>query len=54
MRLTLSVNFDGQVEDGINPFQIACVQPLPSLRKRIVEGVSFGKGATVHRLVSDG
>ena len=35
------------------PFQIACVQPpLPS--KKIGEGVSVGKGTTVHRLVSDG
>ena len=36
------------------PFQIACVQPRPPLRKKNEKGVSVGKGATVHRLVSDG
>ena len=52
-RLTLSVNFDGQFQDGIAPFQIACVQPPPPLRKNRRRGVC-GEGATVHRLVSDG
>ena len=36
------------------PFQKACVQPPPPLRKKIGEGVSVGEGATVHRPVSDG
>ena len=35
------------------PFQIACVQPSPSLRKNRRRGVC-GEGATVHMLVSDG
>ena len=35
------------------PFQIACVQPPPPLRKNRRRGVC-GEGATVHRLVSDG
>ena len=35
------------------PLQIACVQPPPPPRKNRRMGV-FGKGATVHRLVSDG
>ena len=36
------------------PFQIACVQPPPSLRKKSVKGCLWGRGTTVHRLVSDG
>ena len=35
------------------PFQIACVQPPPPLRKNRRRGVC-GEDATVHRLVSDG
>ena len=32
------------------PFQIACVQQIPPLRKKNGEGVSVGEGATVHGL----
>ena len=35
------------------PFLIARVQPPPSPKKKIGEGVSVGEGASVHRLVSD-
>ena len=35
------------------PFQIACVQPPPPLRKFLRRGVC-GEDATAHRLVSDG
>ena len=48
--LTLSVNFDGQFEDGPDyNFQIACVQPPPPQRK-IGEGVSVGEGTTIHSI----
>ena len=36
------------------PFQIACVQPPPPLRKKSEKGCLWGRGATVHGLVSDG
>ena len=52
-RLTLSVNFDGQFEDGLSLSDTLCTA-APSPQKKIGEGVSVEKGATVHRLVSDG
>ena len=52
IRLTLSVNFDGQFEDGLSVSNsLYTANPLPS--EKIGEGVSVGEGATVHRLVSD-
>ena len=52
-RLTLSVNFDGQFEDGLSVSDSLCTaHPLPS--EKIGEGVCVGEGATVHRLISDG
>ena len=52
MRLTLSVNFDGQFEDGLSVSNSLCAAtPLHS--EKIGEGVSEGEGATVHGLVSD-
>ena len=50
-RLTLSINFDGQFEDGLSVLDSLCrAAPTPFLG----EGVSVGEGATVHRQVSDG
>ena len=55
--LTLGwLNFCRHLTDSLQmdyPFQIACVQPPPPLRKNRRRGVC-GEGATVHRLVSDG
>ena len=53
MPLTLTVNFDGQFEDGIIRSRWPVYSsPLPS--EKIGGEVSVGKEATVHRLVSDG
>ena len=52
-RLTLSVNFDEQFEDGLSVSDSLCTA-APSPQKKIEEGVSVGEGAIVHRLVSDG
>ena len=52
-RLTLSVNFDGQLKDGLSVSDALCTA-APSPQKKIGEGVSVGEGATVHRLVSGG
>ena len=47
----LSVNFDGQFEDGLSISDSLCTA-APSPQKKIEEMVSVGEGATVHRLGS--
>ena len=48
--MKLSINFDGQFEDGLSLSDSLCT----AASQKIGEGVSVGEGATVHRLVSDG
>ena len=48
--MTLSINFDGQFEDGLSVSDSLCT----AASEKIGEGVSVGQVATVHRLVSDG
>ena len=50
--LTLSVNFEGQIEDGLSVTVSLCTAATFP-QKKIREGVSraVGEGATVHRLV---
>ena len=55
IRLTLSINFDGQFEDGLSISESLCTAaPSPQKKKKNQRrGVCWG-GATVHRPVSDG
>ena len=52
IRLTLSVNLDGQFEDWIILSRKPLYRPLPL--EKIGEGVVCRVGGTVHRVVSDG
>ena len=52
IRLTLSVNFDEQFEDGLSLSDSLCTAAPPP-QKKIREGVSVGEGATIHKPVSD-
>ena len=50
IRLTLSISFDGQFEDGLSVSDSLWTS-APTPQKKIGEAVSVGEGATVHRRI---
>ena len=50
--LTFSVNFDGQFEDGLSVSDSLCTAAAPSPQKKSQKGCLWGRGTTVHGLVS--
>ena len=53
IRLTSSINFDRQFEDGLSVSDSLCTA-APFSQKKSEKGCLWGRGTTVHRLVSDG